>query len=189
MDIGNKIKEVRTKFGLAQEELAEKLNVSRQAIAKWEGGNGIPDTENLITISKLFGVSIDTLLDNESDIPLVVLHQDINLKEFGKSRLEQNINVINKYFDNTWEIYGLYYDNKLFSAEQVAKILTFGISELPTLISVAKETQVLAVKDNYKLLVTISKNSIDIKSLNSNINIKKFNVGNKTYHNLGVVKR
>ena len=62
MELCDKIKEIRNKFGLTQEGLAEKLNVSRQAVAKWEMGNGVPDTENLKTMSRLFGISIDTLL-------------------------------------------------------------------------------------------------------------------------------
>lgn len=45
MELCDKIKEIRSKFGLTQENLAEKLNVSRQAISKWEIGNGVPDTE------------------------------------------------------------------------------------------------------------------------------------------------
>ena len=46
MSLGEKIKELRNKFSLSQEQLAEKLNVSRQAITKWEGNSGLPDTEN-----------------------------------------------------------------------------------------------------------------------------------------------
>ena len=47
MTIGEKIKEARIGIGLSQEELAEKLNVSRSAIAKWEADKGVPDIENL----------------------------------------------------------------------------------------------------------------------------------------------
>lgn len=64
MDLGNKIKQIRKRFGLTQEVLAEKLNVSRQAIAKWEIGKGMPDVENLQAMSNLFGISIDALLDH-----------------------------------------------------------------------------------------------------------------------------
>lgn len=62
--LGNKLLELRKKFGLSQEELAEKLDVSRQAVSKWERGESLPDTENLIVISKLYGVSIDELVGN-----------------------------------------------------------------------------------------------------------------------------
>ena len=62
MDIGNKIRELRTERGLSQEQMAEQLCVSRQAVTKWETGAGIPDVENLVAISRLFGISTDELL-------------------------------------------------------------------------------------------------------------------------------
>ena len=189
MDLGEKIKEIRKKFGLTQEELAEKLNVSRQAVAKWEMGNGLPDTENLKSISKLFGTSIDCLLDNETEIPLMVLHQEINLKDYGKGINEQHKNLLNKNFDASWKIYILTFDNKTGSVEDIVDTLTFGFSSITNIISAFKTIPYLVVKDDYKLFITISKNSMDIKSLNSNINIKKFNLDNKTYYNLGELKR
>ena len=64
MDIGTKIKELRTERGLSQEQMAEQLCVSRQAVTKWETGVGIPDVENLVAISRLFGISTDELLLN-----------------------------------------------------------------------------------------------------------------------------
>ena len=55
MNLGEKIKERRKQAGLTQEQLAERLNVSRQAITKWETNKGIPDIANLIAISDEFG--------------------------------------------------------------------------------------------------------------------------------------
>jgi transcriptional regulator with XRE-family HTH domain len=68
MDISAKLKELRTKRGLSQERVAEQLYVSRQAISKWENGEALPDMENLVAISKFYGVSIDYILgaDEES---------------------------------------------------------------------------------------------------------------------------
>ncbi len=62
--LGNKLYELRKKNHLSQEELAEKLGVSRQAVSKWECGESLPDTDNLITISRLYGVSLDELVGN-----------------------------------------------------------------------------------------------------------------------------
>lgn len=62
--LAERLKELRKKEGLTQEQLAEELNVSRQAIAKWESGKGSPDIENLKNISVYFHVSIDYLVDN-----------------------------------------------------------------------------------------------------------------------------
>ena len=66
MTLGEKIREARRRCGLSQEQLAEKLSVSRSAIAKWETDKGLPDVGNLKILSRLLSVSLDRLLD-ESD--------------------------------------------------------------------------------------------------------------------------
>lgn len=58
MNFSEKIKEIRKKQNLTQEELAEKIFVSRNAVAKWETNRGYPDIQNLITISEVFGIVI-----------------------------------------------------------------------------------------------------------------------------------
>ena len=62
METKDIILELRTKKGLSQEELAEKIFVTRQAVSRWENGDTIPSTETLKLLSKLFNVSINTLL-------------------------------------------------------------------------------------------------------------------------------
>lgn len=54
--------ELRTQKGLTQEELAEKVYVTRQAVSRWENGDTVPNTETLKVLSKFYGVSINTLL-------------------------------------------------------------------------------------------------------------------------------
>ncbi|MBR2330221.1 MAG: helix-turn-helix transcriptional regulator [Clostridia bacterium] len=66
--LGKKLYEYRKKAGFSQEELAEKLDVSRQAVSKWECGESLPDTDNLISISKLYGVSLDELVENTTTV-------------------------------------------------------------------------------------------------------------------------
>ena len=68
MLFAEKLKALRKQKGISQEQLAEKLYVSRQAITKWESGNGIPDIENLIAISALFNESLDSLLSEEKSL-------------------------------------------------------------------------------------------------------------------------
>lgn len=65
MTFAEKLKMIRKQAGMSQEKLAEKLNVSRQAVTKWETDAGIPDIENIMAISTLFNISIDELLGNE----------------------------------------------------------------------------------------------------------------------------
>lgn len=62
MEIKNVICELRTNRGFSQEALAEKVHVTRQAVSRWENGETVPNTETLKLLSKLFDVSINTLL-------------------------------------------------------------------------------------------------------------------------------
>ena len=62
MDFNNKLYELRKQKGFSQEELANRLNVSRQIISKWEVGESTPDMEKLAAISDLFEVSLDELV-------------------------------------------------------------------------------------------------------------------------------
>lgn len=62
METKNVILELRTKNGFSQDELAEKIHVTRQAVSRWENGETIPNTETLKLLSKLFDISINTLL-------------------------------------------------------------------------------------------------------------------------------
>ena len=65
MTFAEKLRSIRKQADLSQEQLAEKLGVSRQAITKWETDGGIPEVENLMAISTLFDISLDELLSNE----------------------------------------------------------------------------------------------------------------------------
>jgi len=62
MNFGEKLQALRKARGWSQEELAAQIEVSRQALSKWELGTSVPDTENVVKISRLFGVSTDYLL-------------------------------------------------------------------------------------------------------------------------------
>ncbi len=62
MALSNKLYELRKRSGLSQEQLAEELSVSRQAISKWESGSAMPESDKLVAISEYFSVSIDYLL-------------------------------------------------------------------------------------------------------------------------------
>lgn len=68
MTFCEKLKELRTKKNYSQENLAELLNVSRQAVTKWENGNGMPDIDNLKAIAQLFGVTVDSLIHDEKEL-------------------------------------------------------------------------------------------------------------------------
>lgn len=97
MIFSEKLAVLRKNKGLTQEALAEKLNVSRQAVAKWESGQAYPDISNLIQISNLMNVTVDYLvrdgeciksLDSDADAGT-----DANIEEIIQFRLEANVNT------------------------------------------------------------------------------------------------
>lgn len=85
MNIAENIKRLRKQHNLSQEQLAEKLNVSRQSVSKWESGLAYPEMDKVLQICKMFNVNIDDLFN-----------QDI--KEVNKDK--QGKNLINKYIDD-----------------------------------------------------------------------------------------
>ena len=88
MDFNEKLREYRKQSGLSQGKLAETLNVSRQAITKWESGNGMPDISNLKALSAVFNISVDELLSEEA----------VKLRYPYESIVEYDIDEI-KHFD------------------------------------------------------------------------------------------
>ena len=92
MTFGEKLKEARKAEKMTQEQLADILSVSRQAITKWESDKGIPDVENLKLISQALSVSIDYLLDDGNKLDMSVIREPINLDDYkslnatGKNR-------------------------------------------------------------------------------------------------------
>ena len=79
MEFNEKIQELRKQKGLTQEELAEKLYVSRTAISKWESGRGYPNIESLKAIAKFFSVTVDELLS--TDEVLTIAEENDKRKE------------------------------------------------------------------------------------------------------------
>ncbi len=69
MILADKIIQLRKKCGWSQEELAEKLGVSRQAVSKWEGAQSVPDIDKILSLARAFGVSTDYLLMDEIEMP------------------------------------------------------------------------------------------------------------------------
>ncbi|MCC8102726.1 MAG: helix-turn-helix domain-containing protein [Clostridiales bacterium] len=67
MILSEKLLTLRTRAGLSQEELAEKLNVSRQSVSKWESGTSIPGIDKILEISRIYGISTDYLLKDEME--------------------------------------------------------------------------------------------------------------------------
>lgn len=82
MEIGNKILELRKKKNLSQEQLAEKINVTRQTISKWELNETTPDINQAKELSKIFKISLDELTNN--DINSLVIEKVSNTEKLAE---------------------------------------------------------------------------------------------------------
>ena len=86
MNVSEKIRTLRKSKGMSQEELAGQGNISRQAVSRWENGTALPDADNIVQLSKLFGVTTDYLLmdsyESDEDSPKIkennkILHANL----------------------------------------------------------------------------------------------------------------
>ncbi len=100
MTTGEKLQNLRKKSNYTQEELADVMNVSRQAISKWESDVAFPETEKLIALSKLYKCSIDYLLNNENDNPNIAITKEVRVvnRPYNKRRLPLIISSLSTYF-------------------------------------------------------------------------------------------
>ena len=92
MILADKIIELRKKSGWSQEELAEKLGVSRQSVSKWEGAQSVPDMGRIVQLSELFGVSTDYLLKDEMEAM-----EAVTLEESGSAARTVTMEEANAY--------------------------------------------------------------------------------------------
>ena len=84
MTFGEKLQALRRERGWSQEDLASEIPISRQAVSKWESSAAVPDTENVLRLSDIFGVSTDYLLREEKDrtVAMIVLVAVLALASF-----------------------------------------------------------------------------------------------------------
>ncbi len=88
MNIGERIYNLRTEADMSQGDLAEKLNVSRQSVSKWENNNSTPDIEKLVLIASVFGITVDELVKDEA----TPVNQADNQNEVKAAQQQENVN-------------------------------------------------------------------------------------------------
>ena len=93
MTLGERIKNYRQRAGLSQEQLAEKINVSRQAVTKWENDSGMPGIDNLISLSKVMGISLDELVMGEKIMKITEFEQIKNVEIDIVKKVLQEIKI------------------------------------------------------------------------------------------------
>ena len=104
IEIANRLQQLRKEKGYSQEELAQALGLSRQAVSKWERAESSPDTDNLICLARLYNISIDKLLDtNESmeEIKERIAQERINEIDKDKEDSEEVIDAFEKKAEDT----------------------------------------------------------------------------------------
>ena len=202
MTFGEKLKSARKSAGLTQEQLAQKLLVSRQAITKWEAEKGMPDIENLKNISRILNVSIDYLLDSGEVIDLSVMREEIDLGKYTYSRSlkgrwskkagKKDMVVMEKYPDA--EIHGLVGKQILTKGENTADhaigFLTsapFGIPEFLNGIKNSDKEFYLVNQFDKQFFVIVTDEFIESRQLAEKITDKQFSIGNFSFVDCGII--
>ncbi|HIY92989.1 DUF3955 domain-containing protein [Companilactobacillus sp. HBUAS56275] len=91
MDFGAQIKKLRTSKNLTQEQLSQKLNVSRQTISSWENNRNLPDLEMVVTIAKTFQLSLDQLILGDKTMTTKLMNDS---SEVRKMRINLYVTII-----------------------------------------------------------------------------------------------
>ena len=114
MTLGERLIQLRAKAGLSQDTLAEQLGVSRQSVSKWEGGTAMPELVKLISLSELFGVSVDYLVKDWMEEPDNPCGGSGEISSKQADRLEKKVDELTNYvkgrvyrYDSKTRIFGL----------------------------------------------------------------------------------
>ena len=181
MTLGQKIKDIRKRFGLSQESLAEIISVSRQAITKWERDEGLPDVSNLQELSKVFNLTVDYLLDNDNSLPALSMK-----KELDKDKYEMNAKgykqILKDYYAEPWEIYELLRSENKGKLARVVSDWIIGAGAMETVDALNDTTPYYLIKkEDLKLLVNIHNYILEVIELPENTNDKKFIYGKNKF--------
>lgn len=91
----NRLQQLRKANGYSQDVLAEKLGISRQAVSKWERAESSPSVDNLIDLAKLYGISVDEMLNTDND--KVVIKTQSNTKKDIKGKIKSILSKANDF--------------------------------------------------------------------------------------------
>ncbi len=183
MTFGEKLKKARKEAVLSQEQLAEKMSVSRSAIAKWESDKGMPDVNNLKVMSQLMNVSVDYLLDDDEQIGFNEIKEAITLENYvksGKCRDLRDAVCYEKHKDAD-AIYALISRRKMSKLEAVIDFIV-----QPGIVEVLDRTNGIdgfyyVEKGNKQYFVKVTKDFITTSELPKKVDGKKFDIGNHRY--------
>lgn len=206
MTFGEKLKEARKGARYSQEELANKLGVSRSAITKWETDKGMPDISNIKAISQLLNISIDYLLDDGSKLDFTTIRKPIDLSAYTDKKLTafNKYSIKNKIIFEEFEgaeICNLQAEEKLTKGERIVdEAITWFTAMLPNIgifdsgADIAKSINninnvfYLVNQNDKQYFVLVNDEYMEIKELVDKITEKKFEIGNFKFKNMGPIK-
>ena len=183
MTFGEKLKEARKNAGLSQEQFAEKMNVSRSAVAKWETDKGMPDVNNLKVMAQLLKVSVDYLLDEDEKFSFNEIKEPVNLDDYektGKCRDKKDAACVAKYPDAD-AIYALTRTKRMSKAEWIIDfIVRPGVVEtLDKFSDIAGYYMV--ERGDRQYLVKVTADFITTYELANKVDIRNFDLGDHRY--------
>ena len=123
MKIGNQLLELRKKSGMSQEEVAEKLNVTRQTVSKWETDQSTPDFDKIAPLCDLFGITTDTLFHGTTDAKTI--SASIPDREEGRANRKTALVVSGSVFIYILAVIWIILSEELFHLEEGITITIF----------------------------------------------------------------
>lgn len=128
MEFNNKLYDLRKQKGFSQEELANRLNVSRQTVSKWEVGDSTPDLEKLVAISDLFEISLDELVLDKAAVSSEETSSKSEVLSELKEKLltDENKKRVKKGFKIAGIVFGV-----LVLADVISMVVYFSINGFP----------------------------------------------------------
>lgn len=181
---GEKLKNARLESNYTQEELVNKLCVSRSEISKWESDKGMPDINNLKIISSVLNITIDYLLNEEDNLKLNTTKYKIDLNSYPllKKKEQKDMAIINKFLEA--EIYSLLATEKNTKPENVINELVNFFSPFVDIIPFTKsinniDNEFYLINDkNKQFLALVTSDYIEIEELKDKVDKNKFTHGN-----------
>ena len=193
MTLGEKIKKLRNNANISQEDLAEKIGVSRQIVTKWEKDAGLPDIQNLKEIAKVFDISIDELLDYKNELfEKDIIEEKYTLEgiiKTGKCRSKEEQYVVNR-FDGATSIYSLLRKKKWSLKKNIFWFIvepTFS-PEMEEFLENGVNTICLVEEKDNSYIVILKKGIMKIIKLKVSFSGKKLDIDGFEYKKLYKIK-
>jgi transcriptional regulator with XRE-family HTH domain len=207
MTFGEKLKKARMEAGYTQNELANKLTVSRAAIAKWETDRGMPDVANLKAIAEALSVSMDYLLDDGSVLDFSETKKPIDLTKYGDGKklsrlkkVEIKEQIIREEYPDAeiirLTLAGMKNSKRETIADQaigwfaliLGGIPLFGTQEFGKLANRFDEQYYLVGEEKAQYFVLLTDEQLISRTLTDRITDKKFEIGDKKFLVVGKVQ-